>query len=95
MNKNSKRLIESDDDVLKPIRKNSWSKNETIWLVIGVLTYEKGNWAQILSKFENKFKKRTGVMLKDKYRTLENNKSELNEYKILAKSLINELMIKP
>lgn len=83
-----------EEEVAKP-RKNSWSKNETTWLVVGVLLYEKGNWAQILSKFEEKFNKRTSVMLKDKYRTLENNPKMLKDIKTLAKQIKEQLSIKP
>lgn len=52
-------------------KRSKWSDSEALFLVIGVELYGKGNWAKILRRLNDKFKNRTSVHLKDKYRNLE------------------------
>ena len=67
-----------------------WTENETIYLVVGVELYGKGNWAKISKRFNDKLKNRTTVHLKDKYRNLEKANSELKRFEKIAKTLIEK-----
>ncbi len=91
----------SDEDKkvdIKPIGKTrayykNWSQLETTYLVLGVELYGIGKWAYILNKFKNNFNSRTSVNLKDRYRTISNNPSDLKRYQSQAEKLKNELKI--
>lgn len=50
------------------IRKQKWTVEETEWIKLGVQELGEGNWAKILKKFP--FHNRTGVMIKDRWRTM-------------------------
>ncbi|XP_077307229.1 telomeric repeat-binding factor 2 isoform X2 [Lithobates pipiens] len=50
------------------IRKQKWTVEETEWIKRGVQELGEGNWAKILKKFP--FHNRTGVMIKDRWRTM-------------------------
>jgi len=96
--KETPKKSDSDSESEKKIKKseikpryNTWSHQETAYLMVGVKLFGKGNWTRILEKFKVKFgANRTSVHLKDKYRTLERNR-ELKLYEKEANKLIKEI----
>ncbi|CAH2323975.1 telomeric repeat binding factor 2 [Pelobates cultripes] len=50
------------------IKKQKWTEEETDWIRMGVRRYGEGNWKAILEMFP--FENRTGVMIKDRWRTM-------------------------
>ncbi|CAF0733088.1 unnamed protein product [Brachionus calyciflorus] len=88
--------IESDSETDKKPSKSfvqqkrtKWTDQETIYLVVGVELYGKGNWAKILKRFSDKLKNRSSVHLKDKYRNLER-ANELKRFEKYAKTFIEK-----
>ena len=69
----------------------SWEDKEILYLVYGVESFGKGRWAEILDMFKSKFKSRTNVDLKDKYRNLERNQTDLEYYKKQARLLKDKI----
>ncbi len=65
--------------------RRKWSYDECLILVHGVNTIGLGQWAHILASYKSKFVNRSSVDLKDKYRTLKKNESELKELTEKAK----------
>lgn len=85
-----KLFIKSEKKLTKT--RSKWSHKEAVYLVIGVQLFGKGSWAKILERFKKKFgSNRTSVHLKDKYRTLEKNTSDLRLYEKEAANLIKEI----
>ncbi len=79
--------IDLEEENLKCVK---WSEEETIYLVHGVKTVGKGNWAEILSRYKNYFDKvRTRHDLIGKYHNLETNKNVLESFEKKAE-LIKE-----
>ena len=75
---------------IKSSKKHFWDDSETFYLVVGVELYGRGKWSRILHEFHKKFKNRTCMNLKDKYRNLENSPEELSVFEKKAKELIEK-----
>ncbi len=71
--------------------RRNWDDKEIVYLVYGVESLGKGSWVDILTMFKNKFRGRTNIDLKDKYRNLEKNQSGLDYYKKQARLLKDKI----
>lgn len=96
---------DTESDVIKPTTskkttstiKNTgkgrvkWSHLETQYLVLGVTKYGKGNWSRIRDEYKAHFANRDNVAIKDRWRVLEKNPTEMNLYRRkVASHLVNQ-----
>jgi hypothetical protein len=70
-------------------KRQKWTEEQTVYLMVGVMKYGKGSWLNILKAFKSYFGDRTTIQLKDKYRNLEKF-NEIKHYKNKAKVILRQ-----